>query len=225
MGYPNVQINGTKKQSGYWRKHVNNSVFKRPAKAVASLLVLFGFSQTSIAEQQEAIFAGGCFWCIESDFEKLDGVSAAVSGYIGGQFANPSYKQVSSGKSGHTEAVKITFDTQTISYKELLAHFWVKIDPLDGDGQFCDRGPQYRSELFYLSGKQQQEAQQSLDQLSASGILKGSIKTRITAASTFYLAEDYHQDYYKKNPTRYNYYRWSCGRDKRLMQLWGAKKD
>ena len=204
---------------------MNNSVFKRPARTLATLLVLFGFSQTSIAEQQEAIFAGGCFWCIESDFEKLDGVSAAVSGYIGGQMANPSYKQVSSGKSGHTEAVKITFDNQTISYKELLAHFWVNIDPLDGDGQFCDRGPQYRSELFYLSGKQQQEAQQSLDQLSTSGLLKGRIKTRITAASTFYLAEDYHQDYYKKNPTRYNYYRWSCGRDKRLMQLWGAKKD
>lgn len=204
---------------------MNNSVFKRPARTLATLLVLFGFSQTSIAEQQEAIFAGGCFWCIESDFEKLDGVSAAVSGYIGGQIANPSYKQVSSGKSGHTEAVKITFDTQTISYKELLAHFWVNIDPLDGNGQFCDRGPQYRSELFYLSGKQQQEAQQSLDQLSTSGLLKGRIKTRITAASTFYLAEDYHQDYYKKNPTRYNYYRWSCGRDKRLMQLWGAKKD
>lgn len=204
---------------------MNNSVFKRPARTLATLLVLFGFSQTSIAEQQEAIFAGGCFWCIESDFEKLDGVSAAVSGYIGGQIANPSYKQVSSGKSGHTEAVKITFDNQTISYKELLAHFWVNIDPLDGDGQFCDRGPQYRSELFYLSGKQQQEAQQSLDQLSTSGLLKGRIKTRITAASTFYLAEDYHQDYYKKNPTRYNYYRWSCGRDKRLMQLWGAKKD
>ncbi len=204
---------------------MNNSVFKRPARTLATLLVLFGFSQTSIAEQQEAIFAGGCFWCIESDFEKLDGVSAAVSGYIGGQMANPSYKQVSSGKSGHTEAVKITFDNQTISYKELLAHFWVNIDPLDGDGQFCDRGSQYRSELFYLNGKQQQEAQQSLDQLSASGLLKGSIKTRIIAASTFYLAEDYHQDYYKKNPTRYNYYRWSCGRDKRLMQLWGAKKD
>lgn len=200
-------------------------VFKHPTRALATLMMLFACSQASIAEQQEAIFAGGCFWCIESDFEKLDGVEAVVSGYIGGDIANPSYQQVSSGKSGHTEAVKITFDNQAISYEQLLAHFWVNIDPLDGDGQFCDRGPQYRSELFYLNGKQQQEAQRSLDQLNASGTLKGPIKTRITKASQFYLAEDYHQDYYKKNPTRYNYYRWSCGRDKRLMQLWGTKKD
>lgn len=225
LDYPNVVFTVTIKQSGYWRKHLNIPVFTLPARALATLMVLFSFSQTSIAEQQEAIFAGGCFWCIESDFEKLDGVIAVVSGYIGGHIANPSYKQVSSGKSGHTEAVKITFDNQTVSFQELLAHFWVNIDPLDGDGQFCDRGPQYRSELFFLNRKQQRAAQQSLDQLNASGTLKGPIKTKITEASTFYLAEDYHQDYYKKNPTRYNYYRWSCGRDKRLMQLWGAKKD
>ena len=204
---------------------MNNPVFIRPTRALVTVMLVFGCIQPSIAEQQEAIFAGGCFWCIESDFEKLDGVKAVVSGYIGGDIANPSYEQVSSGKSGHTEAVKITFDNQAISYKQLLAHFWVNIDPLDGDGQFCDRGPQYRSELFYLNAKQQQEARQSLDQINASGTLEGPIKTKISKASKFYLAEDYHQDYYKKNPTRYNYYRWSCGRDKRLMQLWGAKKD
>ncbi len=204
---------------------MNNPAFKVRTVAIAIFVLLFGLSQTSTAEQREAIFAGGCFWCIESDFEKLDGVKAVVSGYIGGHIANPNYKQVSSGTSGHTEAVKITFDSQTISYQQLLAHFWVNIDPLDGDGQFCDRGAQYRSELFYLDGNQQQEAQQSLDQLITSGTLKGDIKTKITAASQFYLAEDYHQDYYKKNPTRYNYYRWSCGRDKRLMQLWGTKKE
>lgn len=204
---------------------MNNPAFKVRTVAIAIFVLLFGLSQTSTAEQREAIFAGGCFWCMESDFEKLDGVKAVVSGYIGGHIANPNYKQVSSGTSGHTEAVKITFDSQTISYQQLLAHFWVNIDPLDGDGQFCDRGAQYRSELFYLDGNQQQEAQQSLDQLITSGTLKGDIKTKITAASQFYLAEDYHQDYYKKNPTRYNYYRWSCGRDKRLMQLWGTKKE
>ena len=202
---------------------MNNSVFKRPARTLATLLVLFGFSQTSIAEQQEAIFAGGCFWCIESDFEKLDGVSAAVSGYIGGQMANPSYKQVSSGKSGHTEAVKITFDNQTISYKELLAHFWVNIDPLDGGGQFCDRGQQYRSELFYLDESQQQAAQASMAAIASRPQFAGKIQTQLTAATEFYIAEDYHQDYYKKNPTRYNYYRWSCGRDKRLRQLWASE--
>ena len=204
---------------------MNNPVFIRPTRALVTVMLVFGCIQPSIAEQQEAIFAGGCFWCIESDFEKLDGVKVVVSGYIGGDIANPSYEQVSSGKSGHTEAVKITFDNQAISYKQLLAHFWVNIDPLDGDGQFCDRGPQYRSELFYLNAKQQQEARQSLDQINASGTLEGPIKTKISKASKFYLAEGYHQDYYKKNPTRYNYYRWSCGRDKRLMQLWGAKKD
>ena len=184
------------------------------------LVLILSLSQFSYADQEHAIVAGGCFWCIESDFEKIDGVTSAVSGYIGGQIANPSYQQVSSGTTGHTEAVKITFDSSIISYQQLLSHLWVNIDPLDGDGQFCDRGSQYRSEIFYLDQSQQQTAQQSLNALIASAKLTGKIQTAITAASEFYIAEEYHQDYYKKNPTRYNYYRWRCGRDNRLKQLW-----
>lgn len=178
-------------------------------------------SSQTMAEQQVAIFAGGCFWCMESDFEKLEGVNSVVSGYIGGHVPNPGYKQVSSGTTGHTEAVKISFDNQVVSFEQLLEHFWVNIDPLDGGGQFCDRGQQYRSELFYLSDTQQQAAQASMVALQAQPRFAGKIKTRLRAVTEFYIAEDYHQDYYKKNPTRYNYYRWSCGRDKRLQQLWG----
>ena len=184
------------------------------------LILILSLSQFGYADQEHAIFAGGCFWCIESDFEKIDGVTSAVSGYIGGQIANPSYPQVSSGTTGHTEAVKIVFDSSIISYSQLLTHFWVNIDPLDGDGQFCDRGSQYRSEIFYLSPSQQLAAQQSLNELVESAELSGDIQTAITAASEFYVAEEYHQDYHKKNPTRYNYYRWRCGRDSRLKQLW-----
>lgn len=183
-------------------------------------ILILSLSQFSYANQEQAIFAGGCFWCIESDFEKIDGVTSAVSGYIGGRIANPSYQQVSSGTTGHTEAVKILFDSSIISYPQLLGYFWVNIDPLDGDGQFCDRGSQYRSEIFYLNSSQQLAAQQSLKELVARVALPGEIQTAITAASEFYIAEEYHQDYYKKNPTRYNYYRWRCGRDDRLKQLW-----
>lgn len=184
------------------------------------LIIILSLSQVGYADQEQAIFAGGCFWCIESDFEKLGGVTSAVSGYIGGREANPSYQQVASGKTGHTEAVKIAFDSSIIGYQQLLEHFWVNIDPLDGDGQFCDRGAQYRSEIFYLNQSQQLAAQRSLNELAASTDLPGDIQTAITAATEFYIAEEYHQDYYKKNPTRYNYYRWRCGRDSRLKQLW-----
>lgn len=196
------------------------SVIKSQIRAHIVPILLLTLNQVALADQAQAIFAGGCFWCIESDFEKLEGVTAATSGYIGGHVTNPSYSQVSSGTTGHTEAIKIVFDSDIISYQKLLAHFWVNIDPLDGDGQFCDRGSQYRSEIFYLNRSQQLAAQESLDQLIASKKLRGDIKTAVTAATEFYLAEEYHQDYYKKNPNRYNYYRWRCGRDQRLKQLW-----
>jgi methionine-S-sulfoxide reductase len=179
----------------------------------------------SYAEDQTATFAGGCFWCSESDFEKLDGVIAVTSGYIGGHFKNPTYKQVSAGKSGHTEGVQIIFDSQAMSYATLLEYFWKSIDPIDGDGQFCDRGQQYRSEIFYHNEEQQQAAEKSRQALDDSGELGAPVATKITAASIFYPAEDYHQDYYLKNPVRYNYYRWGCGRDKRLEELWGASKE
>ena len=177
-------------------------------------------SASSTAEQQKATFAGGCFWCSESDFEKLEGVLSVTSGYTGGELENPSYKQVSSGNTGHTEGIEIVFDSREVSYAELLEYFWTTIDPTDGGGQFCDRGQQYRSEIFYHSQAQREAAEESLKALEESAILAAPVATKITAASTFYPAEDYHQDYYLKNPVRYKYYRWGCGRDKRLKELW-----
>jgi peptide-methionine (S)-S-oxide reductase len=168
------------------------------------------------------IFAGGCFWCVEADFEKLPGVLAAESGYIGGKTVNPTYEQVSNGSTGHTEGVRITYDPVKVSYSALLDHFWKNIDPTVKDRQFCDVGSQYRSALFY-----QNEMEKKAIEASKAAILKeGRIKeihTEIAPATAFYLAEEYHQDYYKKNPVRYKFYRTSCGRDRRLAEIWGQK--
>lgn len=172
-------------------------------------------------ETASAIFAGGCFWCVEADFEKLRGVQKAESGYIAGRVKNPSYEEVSAGRTGHTEAVRILYDPAQVSYEQLLEHFWRNIDPTAKDRQFCDSGSQYRSGIFYENAAQQRSAQASKEALQKSGRFP-QIVTEITAASEFYLAEEYHQDYYKKNPIRYKYYRHSCGRDARLAQLWGA---
>lgn len=201
------------------------SRFKISATLVCSLYfsLLTAVSSQSLAEDDLAIFAGGCFWCMESDFEKIDGVKSVVSGYIGGHVANPTYKQVSGGNTGHTEAVQIEFDNEIVSFEQLLEHFWINIDPLDGGGQFCDRGQQYRSELFYRNDSQKLAAQASVNAISAQEQFAGKLQTKLSAASEFYVAEGYHQDYYKKNPSRYNYYRWSCGRDKRLKNLWGNR--
>lgn len=165
-----------------------------------------------------AVFAGGCFWCMEPPFEKLDGVISVISGYTGGTKKNPTYEEVSAGGTGHTEAVKIEFDPQKISYKKLLDVFWKNIDPAAKDRQFCDSGSQYRSGIFYLSEEQKKEALES-----KKGLEKKfpAIYTEISPAGDFYPAEEYHQDYYKKNPIRYKYYRHGCGRDRRLEELWG----
>lgn len=170
-----------------------------------------------------AIFAGGCFWCTESDFDKLPGVIETTSGYIGGTVVNPTYKQVVAGKTGHVEAVKILFDKTVISYSELLEAFWPTIDPVFEDGQFCDIGPQYRSAIFYQNPEQKLLAEASKQALETSGRFDQPIVTEILPATEFYPAEDYHQDYYLKNPLRYNYYRSNCGRDDRLQQLWGTE--
>lgn len=172
------------------------------------------------AEADTAIFAGGCFWCTEVDFDKLPGVLATTSGYIGGHLANPAYRQVASGGSGHIEAVQVRFDASRISYQQLLEAFWPMIDPLDAGGQFCDRGEQYISAIFYLDDTQQRLARASRDALQASGKLPGEIATKILPAGEFWPAEDYHQDYAQKNPLRYRYYRAGCGRDQRLHDLW-----
>ena len=177
---------------------------------------------TNTDNSSVAVFAGGCFWCTESDFDKVAGVISTTSGYIGGQQPNPSYEVVSAGKSGHIEAVQVRFDPSKTSYAKLLQAYWPSIDPLNAAGQFCDTGSQYRSAIFYNSPEQQQLAQASKAALAASGRLSGTIATQILPATTFYPAEDYHQDYHSKNPLRYNYYRHGCGRDARLEQLWGA---
>src|SRR3990167_2976213 len=168
-----------------------------------------------------AVFAGGCFGCTESDFDKVPGVLSTTSGYIGGHLANPSYEQVSAGRSGHIEAVQVRFDPGKTSYAKLLEAYWPTIDPLTPNAQFCDHGPQYRSAIFYATPEEKALAEASKAALQASGRFQQPIVTEILPATTFYPAEDYHQDYYRKNPLRYAYYRNGCGRDKRLEQLWG----
>ena len=167
-----------------------------------------------------ATFAAGCFWCVEEAFDKVDGVVSTTSGYIGGHAANPTYEQVSSGSTGHTEAVQITYDPAKVSFEQLLAVFWRNVDAVDGGGQFCDRGSQYRPAIFYHSAEQQRAAEASKKEVQQR--LAKTIATTVDEAGPFYAAEDYHQDYYEKNPLRYKFYKWSCGREQRLDQLWGT---
>jgi peptide-methionine (S)-S-oxide reductase len=171
-----------------------------------------------------ATFAGGCFWCMEKPFDRLDGVISTTAGYTGGTERNPSYEQVSAGSTGHAEAVQISYDPARISYQELLLVFWRNIDPTTADRQFCDRGSQYRSAIFYYDESQREAARRSLEELERSKPFSEPIVTEIVPADRFYEAEEYHQDYYKKNPIRYKYYRHGCGRDKRLKELWGDSK-
>jgi peptide-methionine (S)-S-oxide reductase len=188
--------------------------------SLAALLLSLG-SHAGQDDSAVAVFAGGCFWCTEADFDKLPGVLETTSGYIGGSIENPTYEEVSSGRTGHIEAVQVRFDPRQTSYAKLLEAFWPTIDPINGNGQFCDNGPQYRSAIFYLNAEQQHLAEASKTALTASGRLAQPIATEILAATPFYAAEDYHQDYHTKNPLRYNYYRHGCGRDQRLKELWG----
>ena len=171
----------------------------------------------------KAIFAGGCFWCVESDFDKVDGVLSTTSGYTGGTLVNPSYEQVSNKHTGHAEAVEVVFDPRKVSYEKLVEHFWRTIDPTTKDRQFCDVGSPYRTAIFTFGAAQLQAAQASRAALEKSKPFKEPIVTEIVPASAFYPAEAYHQDYYSKNPVRYQYYRLNCGRDARLKQLWGGQ--
>lgn len=172
---------------------------------------------------ETAIFAGGCFWCVESDFDKIDGVVSTTSGYIGGRKANPTYQEVSSGWTGHTEAVKVEFDPARISYAQLLEKFWPTIDPTVKDQQFCDVGSQYRTGIYPINDAQLKAAQASKAALEKVKPFSAPVVTEIVLAGTFYPAEEYHQDYYLKNPIRYGFYRKNCGRDARLKQLWREK--
>lgn len=191
--------------------------------ALVSLGMVLGGLQAVAAENPAtAVFAGGCFWCTESDFEKVPGVLAAESGYTGGRKANPTYEQVSDGGTGHTEAVRVTYDPARVNYAQLVEYFWHTIDPTVKDRQFCDVGSQYRSAIFWQTDEERATAEKSRDALLASGRFK-EVHTEIEKAGVFYPAEEYHQDYYKKNPIRYGYYRHGCGRDDRLKELWGQK--
>jgi peptide-methionine (S)-S-oxide reductase len=170
-----------------------------------------------------AIFAGGCFWCVEADFDKVAGVISTTSGYLNGKTKNPTYKEVSAGGSGHVEAVEIVYDPAKVTYAKLLDVFWRNIDPLVKDKQFCDTGDQYRTGIYYLDDEQKKLADESKVKVVAK-FAPRAVYTEIVKADTFYKAEEYHQDYYKKNEARYNFYRWNCGRDQRLEQLWGKKE-
>lgn len=180
---------------------------------------------SGMANMEMATFAGGCFWCTESDFEKIEGVREAVSGYTGGNEKNPTYNQVSSGRTGHTEAVQVYYDPQIVSYSKLLDVFWRHIDPTDANGQFVDRGSQYRSEIFYHNDTQKIQAMASKSALKESGTFDKPIVTAITPFESFYPAEKYHQDYHKRNPIRYKYYRKGSGRDQFLKKTWGNMKN
>jgi len=198
----------------------------------AGLLVIGGLTMISAdgdkklfrtgGDLEKATFAGGCFWCMESPFEKLDGVREVISGYTGGSTVNPTYEEVSSGATGHLESVEVVFDPAVIAYDRLLDVFWKNIDPTDPGGQFVDKGGQYRSAIFYHSEEQKNLAETSKQKLAASGIFHKPIVTEIIPAATFYAAEDYHQDYYKKNPIRYKYYRYNSGRDQFLEKIWSG---
>jgi peptide-methionine (S)-S-oxide reductase len=187
---------------------------------VASVPTTAQAQERSEAGPQRATVAGGCFWCVEADFDKLPGVISTTSGYTGGRTRNPSYKDISSGSTGHLEVVEILFDPGKLSYADLLEHFWKTVDPLDGGGQFCDRGEQYTTAIFVHDDTQREVAESS--KRAIEGQLGREVATRIREAAVFYPAEEYHQDYYRKNPIRYRYYRTGCGRDARLKQIWGS---
>ena len=179
-------------------------------------------AQTPPAATAKATFAGGCFWCMEPPFDKLDGVISTTSGYTGGAKVNPTYQEVSAGATGHAEAVQVEYDPKKVSYEKLLDVFWHNVDPTQKDGQFCDHGSQYRTGIFVHDADQKRLAEASKAALDKSKPFKGAIVTEIVPATTFYAAEEYHQDYYIKNPIRYKYYRSGCGRDARLKEVWGT---
>lgn len=169
----------------------------------------------------KAYFAGGCFWCMEEVFEKVEGVLSVTSGYMGGTAANPSYEEVSAGGTGHAESVEVLYDPATVSYQKLLAAFWRNVDPITPNAQFCDHGSQYRSVIFFQTDEEKRAAESSRQAIEQSKRWNGPIVTQIVPATQFYQAEEYHQDFYKKNPVRYKFYKYNCGRAQRLEELWG----
>lgn len=197
-------------------------------QATFYLIALLGMSalSTGVSANEDqpgqavALFAGGCFWCMQPPFDALDGVESTEVGFSGGHEQNPSYEQVVAGKTGHLEAMKVTYDPDKVSYDELLAVFWRNIDPLDEGGQFCDRGEHYRAAIFPMNRQQRELAEASRAAINESGRFDSTVRTRIMDAKNFYAAEEYHQDYYRKNPLRYRFYTRSCGRENRLNEVW-----
>ena len=192
------------------------------AIAFSCALLLLGAVAVGAAETAKATFAGGCFWCMQPAYDAVPGVVSTTVGYTGGHTKDPSYHEVGSGSTGHAESIQVVFDPAKVSYEKLLDVFWRNVDPTDASGQFCDKGNQYRSAIFYHDDAQKRLAEESKKNVAKSLKVPGPIATEIVAASTFYPAEDYHQMYYKKNPIRYHFYRRGCGRDNRLEEVWGA---
>lgn len=204
-------------------------LFAACAVFASAILVASGLAQaqspnsaTAPQTTETAVFAAGCFWCVEEAFEKVDGVVEAISGFAGGQKADPSYKEVVMGDTGHTEAVKVVYDPAKVTYSDLLNVYWVNVDPHDGKGQFCDRGASYRPALFPLSADQAEKAKRSIRQIDRATMMP--VAVRIEGQTRFYPAEDYHQDYYKKSAVQYQFYKWRCGREARLDAIWGKDR-
>ena len=193
----------------------------RAAGVLLAAGLVVGAGGAAWAAKAVATFAGGCFWCVESDFDQVPGVLETISGYTGGTTVNPTYDDVTAGGTGHYEAVRITYDPEKVSYEKLLDVFWHSVDPTDAGGQFCDRGESYRTAVFTHDAEQERAATASKEAINGAGALKGSIVTPILMAKTFYPAEDYHQGYYIKDPLRYRFYRFGCGRDNRVREIWG----
>jgi peptide-methionine (S)-S-oxide reductase len=198
------------------------AIFQRLALSLLLCAPLLAAAQATapVPATAKATFGGGCFWCVEEAFDKVPGVISTTSGYMGGHLKNPTYPQVSAGNTGHNEVVQVVYDPSKVTYAQLLDTFWRNIDPTQANGQFCDHGPQYRSEIFVHDDAQRKAAEASKNTLQKTKPFAGEIRTLITRAAEFYAAEEYHQDYYKKNPIRYNYYKTSCGRQARLQEVW-----
>lgn len=191
-------------------------------RLLAAALALGLMAPAALAQElKTAVFAGGCFWCVESDFDKVPGVVQTMSGYTGGTLANPTYEQVSAGGTGHREAVQVTYDPSRVSYEQLLEAFWHSVDPTDAGGQFCDRGESYTTAVYVADAAQRSAAEASKE--GAAAALGKPVATPIVDAGPFYAAEEYHQDYYEKNPLKYRYYRWGCSRDDRIHAVWGDR--
>ncbi len=207
--------------AGAWTVALAACVPSPPTHSAAAAAASAPAALPTAGPTQKAVFAGGCFWCVEADFDKVAGVLSTTSGYTGGKTANPSYQEVSSNMTGHAEAVEIVFDPAKVGYAQLVEHFWRTIDPTTKDRQFCDVGSPYRTAIYAQDAEQLRIAQASRAALEKSKPFQAPIVTEVVMADTFYPAEEYHQDYYRKNPVRYGYYRSGCGRDARLKQLWG----